>query len=222
MRNTGATGPPVSYQSVKLARGKHSSPSEEVCVMELASMLAGEPFSDHPRSACPVIGAFLRTYNDRLDDHWRQDLYEHAAKVVGTRSTRTVERRRAQMCSEWTERISACGVPRRRPIARLPRAGRLRRWYQGRRLEHTARRAALMLARREVDRGGHKLPHQLHLEALRLIDALITVGTCEELDRLDLLAMTSRQPLVRRWEIDRDPNPQGGHDARQRVPDHNP
>jgi hypothetical protein len=52
--------------------------------MELASMLAGEPFSDHPQSVCPVIGTFLRTYNDAIDDEGRQDLYEYASLAVGT------------------------------------------------------------------------------------------------------------------------------------------
>jgi hypothetical protein len=36
--------------------------------MELASMIAGESFSDHPESACPVISSFLRAYNDRVND----------------------------------------------------------------------------------------------------------------------------------------------------------
>jgi hypothetical protein len=48
---------------------------DDVCVMELASILADEPFSDHPRSECPMIGSFLRAYNDRIDDGRRQDLY---------------------------------------------------------------------------------------------------------------------------------------------------
>ena len=48
-------------------------------------MLAGEPFSDHPHSVCPVIGSFLRAYNDRIDDRRRQDLYAYAAAVVGSR-----------------------------------------------------------------------------------------------------------------------------------------
>jgi len=39
---------PVTHQTIRLSRGKHSSPEEGACVMELASMLAGEPFSDHP------------------------------------------------------------------------------------------------------------------------------------------------------------------------------
>ena len=42
----------TTHQTVKLSRGKHDSPDEGACVMELASMLAGEDFSDHPdRSA---------------------------------------------------------------------------------------------------------------------------------------------------------------------------
>jgi hypothetical protein len=50
----------VTFQTVKLGNGKHSSARDGVCVMELASMLTGEAFSDHPRSVCRVIAAFLR------------------------------------------------------------------------------------------------------------------------------------------------------------------
>jgi hypothetical protein len=65
----------VSYQTITLSKGKHASPEDGASVMELASMLAGEPFSDHPQAVCPVIGSFLRAYNDRIDDRRRQDLY---------------------------------------------------------------------------------------------------------------------------------------------------
>ena len=81
---------PVTYQTVRLSKGKHISPEDGACVMELASMLAGEPFSDHPVCSCPVIGSFLRAYNDSLDDERRQDLYAYAAKVVGSRAGGTV------------------------------------------------------------------------------------------------------------------------------------
>jgi hypothetical protein len=53
-----------SCQTVELSRGSHSSPEEGACVMELASMLAGERFSDHPKSVCRVIAGFLRAYYD--------------------------------------------------------------------------------------------------------------------------------------------------------------
>jgi hypothetical protein len=68
--------------------------------MEVASMLAAEPFSDEPRCVCPVIAEFLRTYNDQVDDKRRQDLYQYASLVVDTRDV-ALERRRANMCLDW-------------------------------------------------------------------------------------------------------------------------
>ena len=91
----------VTHQTVKLRKGRHDSPEEGVCVMELASMLAGEPFSDHPVSVCPVIGSCLRAYNDWIDDDRRQDLYRYAAKVVGTRGPHDVQRARAERVTAW-------------------------------------------------------------------------------------------------------------------------
>src|SRR3954468_19963008 len=84
---------PVTYQNVRLCRGAHRSPADGVCVMELVSMLAGERFSDAPRTACPVIGAFLRAYNDILPGAHRGDLLFCASSVVDSRCT-SVERAR--------------------------------------------------------------------------------------------------------------------------------
>lgn len=69
--------------------------------MELASMISGEPFTDHPRSVCPVIASFLRAYNDAIDDRRRQDLYRFAALAVGTRESWVIEQLRIQRCREW-------------------------------------------------------------------------------------------------------------------------
>ena len=77
--------------------------------MELASLLAGERFSDHPESVCPVIAAFLRSYNDGVDDERRQDLYRFAAASVGTRSTGRAERRRARLALRWAVERQALG-----------------------------------------------------------------------------------------------------------------
>lgn len=71
----------ATHQSVKLGRGKHTSPEIGACVMELASMLTVEPFTDHPQSVCPAVGSFLRAYNDAIDDRRRQDLYAYAART---------------------------------------------------------------------------------------------------------------------------------------------
>jgi hypothetical protein len=93
---------PVSHQTVKLSAGKHSSPQEGACVMELASMLAGEQFTDHPSCACPVIASFLRAYNDSVDDERRQDLYGYASKIVGSRGSIRVQRARADRLAQWS------------------------------------------------------------------------------------------------------------------------
>jgi hypothetical protein len=92
---------PINYKTVRLARGKHISPKNGACVMELASMIAGEPFSDRPRSGSPMIAAFLRAYNDAIDDERRQDLYDYAARVIGTRDSLAIERRRMERCMAW-------------------------------------------------------------------------------------------------------------------------
>jgi hypothetical protein len=99
-----------SHQTVRLAAGRHRSPRFGVCVMELASMLSEQPFSDRPRNASPVIGAFLRTYNDGLDDERRQDLYELASLIVGSSGRRAVERERASRCLEFACSLGA-GLP---------------------------------------------------------------------------------------------------------------
>jgi hypothetical protein len=69
--------------------------------MEVASMLAGEPFTDEPRCVCPVIAEFLRTYNDQVDDVRRRDLLPYASLAVDTRADGRTERRRANACLDW-------------------------------------------------------------------------------------------------------------------------
>jgi hypothetical protein len=75
--------------------------------MELASMLADEPFSDRPGSTSTVIAALLRTYNDGLGDDRRQDLYPLASLIVGTAAGRRVERDRASRCLEFARSLGA-------------------------------------------------------------------------------------------------------------------
>jgi hypothetical protein len=91
----------VSFQSIKLSKGKHSSPEEGACVMELASMLSEEEFSDRPASVCPVIAAFMRAYNDIVDGDGQRDLYVCAAKVIGSRASARVRIARAERLAEW-------------------------------------------------------------------------------------------------------------------------
>ena len=61
-------------------------------------MLAGEEFTDHPKCVDPVVAAFLRAFNDRLDHVRRQDLRPYAAAVVGSSQGRRAARRRRAKC----------------------------------------------------------------------------------------------------------------------------
>jgi hypothetical protein len=86
---------------VRLTDGGHSSPREGVCVVELASLIAQEEFSDRPRCVCPVIGAFLRGLNDRAPYAERQRLSPYAERIVGSRGSPRVTRERRDICLRW-------------------------------------------------------------------------------------------------------------------------
>lgn len=61
--------------TLTLGRGSHSPPSNgmvSACVMEATAYVSGEGWSDHPECVSPVIGAFLRSWNDSLTETDRQ------------------------------------------------------------------------------------------------------------------------------------------------------
>jgi hypothetical protein len=84
-----------------LDSGQHDDVSKGACVMEAVAYVAGE-WTDHPGCACPVIGAFLRAWNDGLPDADRTRLLRDLIpRLVGTRSTPDVELRRSRMALDW-------------------------------------------------------------------------------------------------------------------------
>jgi hypothetical protein len=88
-------------QPVRLAAGSHDSPDDGVCVVELASLIGGEPFSDRPECVCPTVGSFLRAWNDRAAHAARQRLVPYAERVVGSRCSSEVTHARRDLCLEW-------------------------------------------------------------------------------------------------------------------------
>lgn len=112
-----------TIQTIRLGKGSHSSPENGACVVELASMLAGEPFSDHPRTVCPVIAGFLRQYNDLLPSRERDQLYPIAALVVGSGSSRRVRRQRTVRLLEWAGMRDPARPPW--PLTPLPARDRI-------------------------------------------------------------------------------------------------
>ena len=96
-----------THQTVRLSAGRHAAPEDGVCVLELASMLNGEPFSDRPRSVCPALREFLQGYNDGLPDHLRQELFALAAEIVETHAPPRVTAWRARLCVDWARSVAA-------------------------------------------------------------------------------------------------------------------
>jgi hypothetical protein len=68
-----------------LARGKHRSPRSGACFMEMASVLAGEKWSDQPRCTHPLLAGLARLVNDSTSDERRGELVELIPSVVGVR-----------------------------------------------------------------------------------------------------------------------------------------
>ncbi len=91
----------VNVDSVRLDPGAHRSPRDGVCLLELASLMAGERFSDRPRCACVVIAAFLRDWNDRSGYAQRQHLRPYARRVIRSRTRRSGTHRRRDVCLIW-------------------------------------------------------------------------------------------------------------------------
>ena len=91
----------MNLDSLRLEPGRHRSPRDGLCLLELASILAREEFSDRPRCVCKVIAAFLRGWNDRSGHAQRQRLRPYAKRVIGSTARRHVTHRRRDICLIW-------------------------------------------------------------------------------------------------------------------------
>jgi hypothetical protein len=154
---------PSTHQTVRLSKGRHSSPEHGACVMELASMLAGESFTDHPRSVSRAIATFLRSYNDIVDDDRRQDLYRYAADVVGTAGDGATERARATRLIQWADSIEA-SRSRWSPFVLISR-----------RRAHATRHRSAEEAARYAIRVIPRISDRSHARVLGLLDDLIGI-----------------------------------------------
>lgn len=151
--------PVATHQTVRLGRGSHRSPEHGACVMELASMLAGERFTARPACSCSVIAELLRTYNDAVDDARRQRLYPVAALVVGSRADAEIVRRR---------------VDRLRDVVLRPhdRRSRAQRWLQGEEMQRSGARETAWYAGRTLAADGERGLERL----IALVEELVAIG----------------------------------------------
>jgi hypothetical protein len=157
-----------AHASVRLEPGSHRTPDDGVCIVELASMVGGEPFSDRPDCVDPVIGSFLRAWNDGVGYADRQRLEPYASLVVGTGGYRRISRIRRDIC------LSHAGAdldhgPLRRAVARLRMRVRIA-WRVGIFPSIWLKEGAGALAAGVCfERGGSD-------EAFELLDRLLEVG----------------------------------------------
>lgn len=104
-----------------LSRGKHRNPRKGACFMELASFLAGEPWSDHPACTHPLLATLARDVNDHLGDEARRQIAPMVPEVIGLDKrdpiidallAREVALTALPVASEERQRVAAVGLLR--------------------------------------------------------------------------------------------------------------
>lgn len=96
----------VDLSSVVLTTGKHKSPDEGLCLLELSALFAGESHTDHPVCVSPVLGEFGRRLNDVLPDGMRQRLIPLVPRMVGTAND-GLDETRGWLATDWLVRVYA-------------------------------------------------------------------------------------------------------------------
>jgi hypothetical protein len=109
-----------------LSRGKHRSARKGACFMEMASVLANEPWSDHPKCTHPLLAHLARLVNDYTSDDNRGELAVLIPSVVGLRGgdlawmvdlTAAVALRALPDVPEPSQRALAAGLVRCEEVA---------------------------------------------------------------------------------------------------------
>jgi len=98
----------VSFGVGKQPRTDAPTGDRDICIMEAVAYMAGEPWSDIPACASPVVSAFLREWNDALSDADRDRLLPAAVwvpRLVGSRGDPATEERRAYLALDWLIRV---------------------------------------------------------------------------------------------------------------------
>ena len=114
---------PKLPKNLRISHGSHDNYGEGSCALEWVDLLdrkrRGErilkstKLTDSPACTCPVIAAFVRTWNDGFPDSEEGDT--DRKRLIGplllpmldTSSTREVETQRAWMATDWLARVHA-------------------------------------------------------------------------------------------------------------------
>jgi hypothetical protein len=98
----------LDLDTLVLERGRHAYAEQGMNVLEAVSAISpNEKFSDNPRSVSPVISAFLKEWNDDLEDEPRQKLKAFIPRIANSVLTEDVEEFRAWTAVDWLVRVQA-------------------------------------------------------------------------------------------------------------------
>ena len=108
----------LDLETLVLDSGAHVEPGEltmeaingHACIMEAVAYVAGEPWTDSPACASPVIAAFCRAWNDTPEPYGqaiRDRLRSYILRLVGSRGTPAQEEQRAWLAVDWLIRVCA-------------------------------------------------------------------------------------------------------------------
>ena len=180
---------------VELVGGSIGDPGQgRMCLMSLVAFLAGEPHSDAPGCASPVIQAFAVPVNDHMPGAARQRLKPFAPRIIGTDDG--FDRVRARVLRQALAEGILSGAAGRRPTERgAPANGgfaKLRRLWRWLRKDERRRMLDCALsgddgvdlareAARLVARAARRAPDAREREryrgaAIALLDGLCDVG----------------------------------------------
>lgn len=73
--------PDLPIPPSQLTPGTHLSPEDGACLMEWVSVLAGEPWTDHPATTHPLLAHLARLVNDATSLEGRQELLALAPRL---------------------------------------------------------------------------------------------------------------------------------------------
>jgi len=88
------------FKTFTFTEGEHKDRAEGMCIMEAVAYVAGEPHSDMPACASPVLSKFMQGLNDKiLNDDMRRDwLGPFVFRLAGTVAAEHEQRRWIRIC----------------------------------------------------------------------------------------------------------------------------
>jgi hypothetical protein len=93
-----------------LSRGAHEGPSDGACIMEYASFITGDRWTDFPGCTNRVLAKAAQLVNDLTEDDERQQLLPLLPRLMGTtEDTSEIRRAMAVAALDWAERCRARG-----------------------------------------------------------------------------------------------------------------